>query len=80
MAWALRQYADSTLLDAVNGFFSRIKADGTLDQLIERFYGHSDVLDYVGARAFAVHMQIACHALKPFCARPATRTGWTGAC
>ena len=57
MAWALREYADTTLLDAVNGFFAQIKDDGTLDQLIERFYGHSDVLDYVGARAFATHMQ-----------------------
>ncbi|WP_259364834.1 membrane-bound lytic murein transglycosylase MltF [Pseudomonas sp. 5Ae-yellow] len=57
MAWALKQHADTTLLDAVSAFFAKIKDDGTLDQLIERFYGHSDVLDYVGARAFAEHMQ-----------------------
>lgn len=57
MAWALKQRPESTLLDAINAFFAKIKADGTLDQLIERFYGHSDVLDYVGARAFAEHMQ-----------------------
>lgn len=57
MAWALKQRPDSTLLEAVNGFFTEIKADGTLDQLVERFYGHSDVLDYVGARAFAEHTQ-----------------------
>tara|TARA_R110002051_G_scaffold207593_1_gene273488 strand:- start:129992 stop:131533 length:1542 start_codon:yes stop_codon:yes gene_type:complete len=57
MAWALPNDPDDTLLDAVNKFFTDIRADGTLDQLIERFYGHSDVLDYVGARGFARHMQ-----------------------
>lgn len=56
MAWVLPREEDDTLLEAVETFFSTIKSDGTLDQLIERFYGHSDVLDYVGARAFARHM------------------------
>lgn len=56
MAWAVPLEKDDSLLHAVREFFANIKADGTLDQLIERFYGHSDVLDYVGARAFARHM------------------------
>lgn len=57
MAWALTGGEDQSLLQEVNRFFDRIRADGTLDQLLERFYGHADVLDYVGARAFARHMQ-----------------------
>lgn len=57
MAWALTGGDDDSLLLEVNRFFDRIRADGTLDQLLERFYGHADVLDYVGARAFARHMQ-----------------------
>lgn len=57
MAWALTGGEDDSLLLAVNRFFDGIRADGTLDQLLERFYGHADVLDYVGARAFARHMQ-----------------------
>ena len=57
MAWALTGGEDQSLLLEVNRFFDRIRADGTLDQLLERFYGHADVLDYVGARAFARHMQ-----------------------
>lgn len=57
MAWVLPEEDDDTLLVEVEAFFEKIKSDGTLDQLIERFYGHSDVLDYVGARAFARHMQ-----------------------
>ena len=57
MAWALPGGDDDSLLLEVNKFFETIRADGTLDQLLERFYGHADVLDYVGARAFARHMQ-----------------------
>src|SRR5690554_5527372 len=57
MAWALPGGEDDSLLLEVNQFFDSIRADGTLDQLLERFYGHADVLDYVGARAFARHMQ-----------------------
>lgn len=57
MAWALTGGEDDSLLREVNHFFEGIRADGTLDQLLERFYGHADVLDYVGARAFARHMQ-----------------------
>ncbi len=57
MAWALPGGDDDSLLLEVNQFFDSIRADGTLDQLLERFYGHADVLDYVGARAFARHMQ-----------------------
>jgi len=57
MAWALAGGEDDSLLVEVNKFFDSIRADGTLDQLLERFYGHADVLDYVGARAFARHMQ-----------------------
>ncbi len=56
LAWALPRDNDDSLLKAVERFFTDIRADGTLDQLIERFYGHADVLDYVGARAFARHM------------------------
>ncbi|SDR75520.1 membrane-bound lytic murein transglycosylase F [Halopseudomonas litoralis] len=57
MAWALPGGDDDSLLLEVNKFFETIRANGTLDQLLERFYGHADVLDYVGARAFARHMQ-----------------------
>lgn len=57
MAWALPGGDDDSLLREVDKFFNKIRADGTLDQLVERFYGHADVLDYVGARAFARHMQ-----------------------
>jgi membrane-bound lytic murein transglycosylase MltF len=49
IAWALPQKADPALLTAINDFFKKIKADGRLDELEERFYGHIDQINYVGA-------------------------------
>ena len=55
LAWALNQQADSSLYMAAELFFNQINADGTLEEMRERFYGHRE-FDYVGARAFIAHM------------------------
>lgn len=55
LAWALNQTADSSLYMAAELFFNQINADGTLEDLRERFYGHRE-FDYVGARTFIAHM------------------------
>lgn len=60
LQWAItppQQPADTSLLDAVNAFLSQVQEDGTLSALIERYYGHLDTLGYVGANAFAKHLQ-----------------------
>jgi membrane-bound lytic murein transglycosylase F len=49
IAWALPQKSDPELLTAINDFLKKIKADGTLEELEERFYGHIDQINYVGA-------------------------------
>lgn len=56
LAWALRTSDDTSLLDAVNAFLTQVKEDGTIQRLSERYYGHVDVLGYVGASAFAKHL------------------------
>lgn len=57
LAWAVAAGEDHSLLDAANAFIDKARADGTLTRLRERFYGHMDVLGYVGANAFAQHLQ-----------------------
>ncbi len=52
LAWAFTRGKDSSLRDKANDFFIRIEQDGTLAQLHERFYGHVDQLNYVGAKIF----------------------------
>ena len=55
--WALAPGDDDSLLNAVNAFIDKSQKDGTLQRLKDRYYGHVDVLGYVGAYTFAQHLQ-----------------------
>ena len=48
---------DDSLVDGNYTFIDKVKANGTLQRLKERFYGHVDQLGYVGAYTFAKHLQ-----------------------
>lgn len=60
LAWALSRKphhsidgsTDDSLYAKTIEFFSFIRANGTLDYLIERYYGHLNQFDYVGSREF----------------------------
>jgi len=56
LAWALQKGYDNSLYLATVKFFEKIKSDGTLNQLIERSYGHLDDFDYVGTILFKRHV------------------------
>ncbi len=57
LAWALSPSRDSSLYDEVARFFAEIKKNKTLDQLIERHYGHASSLNYVGLCKFREHQK-----------------------
>ncbi len=57
LAWVLPQGEDDSLLREANAFLDEARENGTLQRLRERYYGHVDVLGYVGAYAFARHLQ-----------------------
>lgn len=57
LAWLFPAEQDSTLFDAARSFFTHIEKDGSLAQIKERFYGHLDRLNYVGARTFVHHVR-----------------------
>ncbi len=57
IAWLFPSQQDDTLVNAARQFFSKLQANGKLDQLKERFYGHLDRLNYVGARTFVYHVR-----------------------
>ncbi|HEX5539056.1 MAG TPA: membrane-bound lytic murein transglycosylase MltF [Methylophilaceae bacterium] len=52
IAWAFPKTGDPWLLNKANEFFARIKKDGTLRNLIDRYYGHSERLKPVDVTAF----------------------------
>ncbi len=56
LAWAFPRQEDDSLFEAAQAFFQRIREDGTLAHLLEKYYGHLDRFDYVGTRTFMRHI------------------------
>lgn len=56
-SWAIAAGDDVSLLNEINRFLANAKQSGLLQRLTERYYGHVDTLGYVGAHAFALHLQ-----------------------
>jgi membrane-bound lytic murein transglycosylase F len=52
LAWAFPKGEDNSLVDAAVTFFNKIRKNGTLNQLLERYYGHIEKFDYVGTRRY----------------------------
>jgi membrane-bound lytic murein transglycosylase F len=48
---------DRSLLGRVEAFFVRTRADGTIAQLLERYYGDRDRFDYLFSRNFLQHVE-----------------------
>ena len=57
LAWAFPLGDDNSLFNKAVLFFKRIKEDGTLVQLIERYYGHIGDFDYVGTRRYQADVE-----------------------
>lgn len=55
LAWALTKSDDLSLYNETIKFFTKIKKNKTLAQLIERHYGHASSLNYVGLCKFQEH-------------------------
>lgn len=56
LAWLFPSAQDKTVASAARQFLKTLETDGTLAQIAERFYGHLDRLNYVGARTFMHHV------------------------
>jgi membrane-bound lytic murein transglycosylase F len=57
LAWAFPISEDDSLYLAAGTFFKRITDNGTLEQLIERYFGHIETFDYVGTRRYQAHVE-----------------------
>ncbi len=56
LAWAFTKSSDQSLYGAAVAYFNHIKKDGTLEQLLDRYYGHVQSFDYVGTRTYMRHI------------------------
>ncbi len=52
IAWAFPKTGDQWLCNQANIFFARIQKDGTLRNLLDRYYGHSTRLDAIDVTTF----------------------------
>ena len=52
LAWSFSADVDTDLYAEMENFFTRIENDGTLDLLLDRFYGHTDRIVAFDAAAF----------------------------
>jgi membrane-bound lytic murein transglycosylase F len=52
LSWAFANSNDTALYDEAQQFFTRIKQDGTLRRLLDRYFGHNDRLEAPDAEAF----------------------------
>ena len=57
LAWAFPLPGDDSLLVAANHFLEKAEKSGLLKRLIERYYGHTERLNFVDKRAFRRHMR-----------------------
>ncbi len=57
LAWALPLSTDNSLYDEVAIFFKTIQQNKTLEQLLEKHYGNTGNLSYVGNCKFREHVQ-----------------------
>lgn len=57
LAWAFPIGPDDSLYKEAQAFFARIKEDGTLGRLMDRYYGHLPEFNYVGTSSFLKHIR-----------------------
>jgi membrane-bound lytic murein transglycosylase F len=75
LAWAFSMDADPKLIKAAETFFASIKRDGTLNRLIERYYGHNGRLQQVDAAAFISSVSTALPDYRDLFEEAATLSG-----
>lgn len=57
IAWAMAKGSNPKLLSKINGFFKKIKADGTLRNLIDRYHGNTKRLNPLDVKTFLARSQ-----------------------
>ena len=56
LQWALPKRKDSSLLELVTRYFKRIRRNGKLDTILQRYYEHVDLLTFADTHTFWKHV------------------------
>ncbi|GAA0573124.1 membrane-bound lytic murein transglycosylase MltF [Halomonas salifodinae] len=76
MAWAFPARGGLPLQQAANAFLATQQTNGELDALVERYFGHDDYLEYVGARRFIHQVREVLPGYAPLFREAARETGF----
>jgi membrane-bound lytic murein transglycosylase F len=75
LAWAFPRDVDPELLEEARRFFARIEQDGTLNRLLERYYGHNNRLKPLDAASFIERTNKILPDYRPLFEEAASLTG-----
>ncbi|MEO8332842.1 MAG: membrane-bound lytic murein transglycosylase MltF [Gallionella sp.] len=75
LVWGFPKDADPELLNQVRNFFDRIREDGTLHRLLDRYFGHNNRLDRQDAAAFIISIRTVLPHYRRLFEEAATITG-----
>ena len=75
LAWAFPPGPDNSLYEAAEQFFAEIHSDGTLDRLMERYYGHLPTFNYVDTSTFLEHIRSRLPKYQPWFSQGAIDVG-----
>lgn len=76
LAWAFPHGRDTSLYDKAVAFIEQIKKSGKLDELLERYYGHVDRLNFVDKRTFWRHFDDRLPKYRDIFIKAAEETGY----
>jgi len=76
LAWAVPSGRGLGLLEAANQFLQELQENGALEQLVSRYFGHDDYLEYVGTRTFLAHLDERLPAYSELFKKAARDTGF----
>lgn len=65
LVWLFPAEQDDSLVQAASAFMDTVRQNGEMAQLAERFYGHLDRLNFVGAKTFMTHVENRLPRYKP---------------
>ncbi len=75
LGWAVRP-EDDALRREINGFFESLKEEGRFARIYDRYYGNTEVFDYVDAKAFHRRIQTRLPHYEDIFRREAERYGF----
>ena len=76
LAWAFPAHTDPSLVERANEFIDHMRHTGDLELLTQKYFGHDDYLEYVGARRFIAQAQANLNQWMPDFKQAAGDTGF----